>query len=172
MHHKANWTQPGLLPEITGVMKVRCVYPDSVLNKKGADHTEQRRLYDNYYSQTSGQKESFLQRWDSIQKLWISAHKKMKPFPSTLPPHARWFFDRSMEVLTPHTVSVSCPESLPVRLNHSFFTFISICVCASMCCCHLSFTTPGTTRMGWIWPTPVALACHSHNYSLWPWWGA
>lgn len=91
MHHKANWTQPGLLPDITGVMKVRCVYPDSVLNKKGADHTEQWRLYDNYYSQTSGQKESFLQRWDSIQKLWISAHKKMKPFPSTLPPHARWF---------------------------------------------------------------------------------
>lgn len=145
MHHKANWTQPSLLSEITGVMKVRCVYPDSVL-KKGADHTEQWRLYDNYYNQTSGQKESFLQRWDSIQKFWISAHKKKKKkrnhSPLTLPPHARWFLIAPWKswLLTPFLYHV---------LNHSqfawiaaFSTFTSVCICASMCCCHLSFMTP------------------------------
>lgn len=49
--------------------------------------------------------------------------KKNETIPFDIASSCTLIFDRSMEVSTPHTVSVSCPESLPVRLNRSFFHF-------------------------------------------------
>lgn len=59
-------------------------------------------------------------RYKSSESLPI---KKNETIPFDIASSCKLIFDRSMEVLTPHIVSASCPESLPVRLNRSFFHF-------------------------------------------------